>query len=109
MDKELLTKSRIDGADHLGTVDIPDVGTITVRGLSRHEYIVGQGYTEDPLKQERYLLSCAMVDPVMGEDDVAAWQKASDPQEINLVSLKVNELSGIGKGADKSAVAEVRN
>lgn len=107
MDKELLTASRIDGADRHGEVEIPGVGTITVRGLSRHEYIRGQQYAEDLLQQERYLLSRCMIDPVMTEADVAAWQKGSDPQEINLVSLKVNELSGIGKGADKSAVAEV--
>lgn len=109
MDKEALTTSRIDGADHQGEVEIPGVGTIKVRGLSRHEYIKGQQYADDALQQERYLLSRCMIDPAMTEADVAAWQKASDPQEINLVSLKVNELSGIGKGADKSPVDEVRD
>jgi hypothetical protein len=93
----------------IGEVEIEGVGTVTVRGLSRHEFIQAGKVREDKgeEQQERYLLSRCMVDPEMNEDDVAAWQKASGPFEINAVASKVNELSGIGSGADKSSVAEV--
>lgn len=89
-------------------VEIEGVGTITIRGLSRAEYLSVQDQS-DPLKAERRTLSRAMVDPVMTEADIAAWQKASGPMEINAVAMKVNELSGIGQGADKSDVPEVRD
>lgn len=89
-------------------VEIEGVGVITVRGLSRWEVLQG-GKFDDNLAQERFILARAMVDPEMGEDDVAAWQKSSPPGEINAVAAKVNELSGIGQGADKSSVAEVRD
>lgn len=103
MDKAALLKDRVTGVT--GTVEL-EAGTITVRGLSRWEMIQG-GKKEDELAQERFILSCAMVDPAMNEDDIAAWQKASPPGEINLVALKVNELSGIGQGADKSDLRSV--
>ena len=104
MNKNALTADRVTGVT--GEVEIEGVGTITVRALSRHEMIQG-GKIEDGEAQERYILSCAMIDPVMGEHDIAAWQKNSIPGEINRVAAKVNELSGIGKGADKSSVPEV--
>lgn len=105
--KEKLTANRIQGKTD--TITIEGVGTITVRGLTRHEFIIGQRLSDDMMKQERYLLSRCMVDPQMNEDDVAAWQKASGPGEINQVSLLVNRLSGIAQGADKSSVPEVRD
>lgn len=101
MNKEQLLLDRV--SDRTAEVEIEGVGTVTVRALSRHEMIQG-GKLEDSMAQERYILSKAMVDPPMGEHDVAAWQKCSPPGEINAVAMKVNELSGIGQGADKSSV-----
>lgn len=101
MDKELLLADRV--TTRTAEVEIEGVGVVTVRALSRHEMIQG-GKIDDRSAQERYILSRAMVDPEMGEHDVAAWQKASIPGEINAVAMVVNELSGIKKGADKSSV-----
>jgi hypothetical protein len=101
MDKSALLTDRVTTTT--GTVSIEGIGEVTVRGLSRYEMVlaakIGDG---DDLKQERFILSCAMVDPELTEDEVAAWQKASPPGEINEVATKVNELSGIGQGAAKS-------
>lgn len=102
MDKSALLVDRVTGTT--AEVEIEGVGTVTVRALSRHEMIQGGKLEDDTMAQERYILSKAMVDPPMGEHDVAAWQKCSPPGEINKVAMKVNELSGIGKGADKSSV-----
>lgn len=101
VDKKTLLTDRVAG--RTADVEIEGVGTVTVRALSRHEMLQG-GKLDDTEAQERYILARAMVDPPMGEHDVAAWQKCSPPGEINAVAMKVNELSGIGKGAEKRSV-----
>lgn len=108
MDKSRLTADRV--SLNTDTVDIPGVGSVVVRGLSRFEFLVAQKkHPDDTLRQERFILSTALVDPVLTEDDVADWQKASGPNEINEVATAINRLSGIGQGADKSGVPEVRD
>jgi hypothetical protein len=102
MDKSALLADRV--SDKIAEVEIEGVGTVTVRALSRFEMIQGGKLADDPMAQERFILSRAMVDPQMGEHDVAAWQKSSIPGEINKVATVVNQLSGIGQGADKSSV-----
>ncbi len=106
MDKSELTRDRV--TTKTATVEIEGVGTITVRGLTRYEFAVSQKkYEDDPFAQERCTLAMAMVDPVMTEADVEAWQKASPFAEINEVAMKVNALSGIGKEAQKEAYKSV--
>jgi hypothetical protein len=100
MDKEALLANRV--ADKVREIEIEGVGTVTVRALSRWEFIQAGKLKDDPMQQERFILSRAMVDPVVGEDDVAAWQKNSPLGEINGIAMIINELSGIGSGADKS-------
>lgn len=102
MDKSALLADRV--SLNTGTVDIEGVGTITVRGLSRFELLVAQKtYPDDTLKQERFILAAAMLDPKMGEGDIAEWQRTSLPMEINAVATRVNELSGIAQGSAKEA------
>lgn len=108
MDLAKLTADRVTTLT--GEHEIPGVGIVTFRALSRHEMIeAGKHGDGDALQQERYILSRAMLDPVMGEHDVAAWQKASIPGEINEVAKAINALSGIGQGAAKSDVPAVRD
>lgn len=91
-------------------VEIDGVGVITVRGLSRAEFLAAQKrWPDDTIQQERYTLSRALVDPVMTEQDVKVWQENSDATEINKVSLVVNRLSGIKSGADKEAYKSTRD
>lgn len=92
-----------------GDVEIGGVGTVRVRALTRAELLhVGRLESKGPAAMERYTLACAMLDPAMTEDDVAAWQQASPAAELNVVSEKVNELSGIAPGAPKEAYKSVR-
>jgi hypothetical protein len=97
MDKELLFKSRLPEAD----VDIPGVGTVRVRGLSRIEamHVQEANGTE---AQERRILAIGMVDPELTESEVGQWQKASIASELEPVSTKIAELSGLLPGADKA-------
>lgn len=100
---EQLTADRVttNVSDH----EIEGLGLVQLRSLSRHEVIEAQRlHGSDTLKWERYVLSRALVQPKMGEHDVAAWQSASAPAEINGIAHAVNRLSGIEQGADKSNV-----
>ncbi len=106
MDKSKLLADRV--TTNVGEHRIPDVGLVKFRALSRFEINeASRLHGEDPLKWEQYVLSRAMTDPVLTKDDVATWQKNSGGGEINEVALRINALSGLGKGADKSVVSDV--
>jgi hypothetical protein len=100
VDKEALLKPRLPEAD----VEIPGVGTVRVRGLSRYEVLLAQKeQSKGPGAMERVILRFGMVDPAMTEDEVAQWQKASPAGELEPVARKIQALSGIGEGAEKAA------
>jgi hypothetical protein len=105
MDKNALTTPRVP----TGEVEIPGVGTIKVRGLTRIELLLAGKNTEDVAVMERRMLAYALTDPEMSEKDVEAWQKASPAGEIAPVVAKVNELSGVGRAAQKEAYATFRD
>lgn len=106
MDKSALTAPRLPEAD----VEIPGVGTVRVRGLSRFELLLaGKTGGDDTAAMERKMLSFAMVDPDLSEKDVEAWQKASPAGEIAPVVAAVNELSGVGRESAKEAYKSVRD
>ncbi|GAA2355339.1 hypothetical protein Cme02nite_69400 [Catellatospora methionotrophica] len=103
MDKSKLLANRVEVATE--DVEIPGVGTVHVRALSRFEVLLSQKkYPDDAMAQERFSLSTALLDPKLTEDEVGVWQRSSLPNEINAVSSVVNRLSGIGKDAAKSDV-----
>lgn len=116
MDKSKLTRG---GAGPVGlptdTVDVTIDGvveTLLVRGLNRGE-LLHLGKLSDSKGQaaaERYMLSCALLDPAdMTEDDVADWQASAPGMECHSVVMKINALSGAEKDAQKSDVARVRD
>ncbi len=86
--------------------DLPGVGKLLVRGLSRGEFLTAQErYGDNMAKQEQFILSRCVIKPEgVTEAVVARWQKASGIGEINELAKFINEKSGIGKGADKSDV-----
>lgn len=107
MDKAALMTERLPR----GEVELRGVGVITVRGLSRYELLLaGKGIAEgDTVMMEQRMLSMALVDPELSEDDVAAWQKHSPAGEIIPVVAKINELSGIGRDIQKEAYKSLRD
>jgi len=88
-------------------VEIPGVGTVRVRAMNRGELLMAGKLNEDKGQQamEAYVLSACLLDPEMTLDDVAAWQTSGAAMECQPVVAKINELSGVGKDAQKSAVA----
>lgn len=96
------------------TVDVPGMGTVLVRGLSRGEVFMMQkaradGGIKTEEAWERRMLSLAMLDPTMSEDEVGTWQHVSPAGEMEPVGEKIRELSALNEGADKSDLPEIRD
>lgn len=90
------------------TVDVEGIGTIRVRGLSRGE-VFAAGQLKGVEAQERRFLSLGMVDPEMSEDDVKLWQRNSPAGELEPVTVKIQELSGLAQTAAKQAMISFRD
>lgn len=103
MDKEALFKPRLTEAE----VDIPDVGIVRVRGLSRGE-VFGLQQIKDVAAYERKILALGVVDPVLTQAEVQRWQEACPAGELEPVVDKIRQLSGLDDDADKSGVQEIR-
>lgn len=101
MDKELLFKPRLPVAD----VEVPGIGTVRVRGLNRAEAMAVQG-AKGTEATERKILALGMVDPELTESEVGQWMKAAPAGELQPVSEKIAELSGMLDGSAKEAVKE---
>lgn len=110
--KGRLLSTRLDQAD----VDIPGLGTVRVRALTRAEAISVRKATDredtmDGLRLlilERKMLAAALIDPPMTEDEVRQWQQAAPAGELDPVVARVQELSGMVEGAQKAAYKSVR-
>jgi hypothetical protein len=100
MDKEALFRPRLAEDD----VDVPGIGTVRVRALNRAEVMAVQGVAGLEAR-ERKILAAGMVDPALTESEAGQWQKASPGGEIEPVSTRIAELSGLVEGAPKSGVA----
>lgn len=87
-------------------VELPGGRLVRVRELSRAEVLrIRKENGDDALKIERATLVAAMVNPRMTPDEVAAWQRKSGVnKDIGKVQQRIQELSGMFEGADKSNV-----
>ncbi|MGA5306517.1 hypothetical protein [Micromonospora taraxaci] len=99
MDKSALFQPRCPEAD----VELPGVGTVRVRGLTRAQIIDIAKGTNDGKDMEPLSLSWAFVDPQLTEDEVRQWTQAATFGEVETINKVVNELSGIAGRADKEA------
>ena len=113
-DKEQLLKPRLPEAE----VELPGVGTVRVRGLSRGEVLNMQKATDIEARNmdgpryliiERKMIAKAMVDPELSEDEVQNWQMNSPAGELEPVTKKIQELSGMSEAAEKEAVKTFRD
>lgn len=99
MDKAKLFAKRL----HEEEYEIDGVGSVTIRSLSREEAMPLRDRKLPVDEVERKLLSAAMVDPQMSEDDVRQWQAASSAGEIEAITQRIAEISGMTMRADKEA------
>lgn len=98
MDKEALFRPRLAEDD----VEVPGVGTVRVRALSRLEAMHVQD-ANSPEASERRILAAGMVDPPLTEAEARRWQEAAPAGELEPVTDRIAELSGMKPGADKDA------
>ena len=104
--KEALFKPRL--AEE--TVEIPDVGEVRIRALSRSEVLGFRKRKVDGVDEmERVLVAAALVDPKLTEAEVGQWQDASDAGELELLTRAIQELSNMDAGAAKEAVKRFRS
>jgi hypothetical protein len=107
IDLEKLLAARADTPTGLpeDDVEIPSMGTVRVRGLSRDE-VFGTQQIQNTAARERKVLALAMVDPTMSEAQAGKWQMVSPAGEIEPVTDKIHELSGLAEDASKSGVPD---
>lgn len=110
IDKETLLARRADTEHGMpeAEVEIPGVGTVRVRGLTRGEvFRVQQVKGTDAI--ERKILAMGMVDPPLTEQEARRWQHNSPAGEIDLVADKIRELSGLKRESAKEAYKSLRD
>lgn len=99
IDKAALFAPRLPEQD----VEIPGVGTIRVRALTRLEAgQVERRGAGDIDGKERLILSFGMVDPELTEAEAGQWMKLVTPGEITTVAMTIAELSGLLEGSPKA-------
>lgn len=99
MDKDALFRPRCTEKD----VELPGVGTVRVRGLTRAQVLEISKGANDGKDMEPQALSWAMVDPELTVDEVKRLFEVASFGEIQLLNETVNELSGIAGLAQKEA------
>jgi hypothetical protein len=83
-------------------------GSVVVRGLTRKEALSVQGVEMDEAEAERKLLSLALVDPKLTEDEIDQWQEHAPAGELVPVTDAVLELSGMTSAITKEAMRRFR-
>jgi hypothetical protein len=104
MDKDKLLSPRTGTPSGLpeDTVDVPGMGTVRVRGINRVEVLLLQKI-EDMQTRERKMLAMAMLDPALAEHEAGQWQKVATAGEIEPVSTRIAQLSGMLPESAKEA------
>lgn len=87
--KETFLKSQLPE----NTMEVPGVGTIRIRGLSRAEVLKFTGL--DSNERENAWLAAGIVDPDLSEEDVRAWRESAISKTVNTVVEAILELSGM--------------
>lgn len=100
--KELLLKPRLEERE----VDLPGVGAVRVRGLSRAETVrLGQ---LELGQADAFLLQRGLVQPALTPEEIDQWRDSVSADEIAPAYEMIAALSGIGPAALREAVLSFR-
>lgn len=99
VDKAQLLRKRCPERD----VELPSVGTVRVRGLTRAQVIQISKGIDAGEDMEPQALSWGLADPELTVDEARLLVEVSPFAEIQTLSAVINELSGIAGRADKEA------
>jgi hypothetical protein len=89
-------------------VEIPGVGTVKVRALTREEALAVRNQEMTVAEMEQKLLAAAMLEPQLTVKEVAMWQRNSPAGELEPVVNKIVEISGLAVEAAKEAMKTFR-
>lgn len=103
IDREAFLKHRLGEQ----MVELPGVGQIRVRGLSREEAFQIKEL-KDLDARERRIVELAVVEPKLSAEDVAEWYAHAPAGEVDMILTPIQELSALDEGAAKSGVHAVR-
>lgn len=97
-----------------GDVTLASGKKVLVRGLSRGEVFAMQkskadGGIKDEAAWERRMVSIALLAPKMTEDQVGGWQRGPAGGDLEDVTQKITDLSGLSPQAEKQAMASFRD
>jgi hypothetical protein len=103
-----VSKEALLAARGLGTesVDVPDVGTVVVRGLSRAEVVALASVGPDAM--EIRTIAAGMVEPSLTYEEVEAWRKEASSDVIRPISDAILTLSGLAEGSRHEAERSFR-
>ena len=90
-------------------VEIPDLGTVKIRPLSRAEALELEGKPMEPVEQDRKLLTIGVMDPKLTEDEWAEVQSNTPAGLMQPVAKAIARLSGMEQTTAKEAVKRFRN
>lgn len=91
----------LSGATPTEPVELPGIGTITVRGMTRGE-LATAGKGNDPDLTERRVLAMCLVDPQLTEEEAGQWQNTAPAGLILDVVAVINRLSGLAGRAERA-------
>jgi hypothetical protein len=104
LSKEDLLKARF-GVEE---VEVPGVGTVKVRSLSRAQAMSLRDIEMTVAESEQKLLNWAMVEPELSIADVKVWQENSPAGELQPITEAILRLSGMENSAPKQAMRDFR-
>lgn len=101
IDRDVLLKARLPEE----TVELPGVGEVRVRALSRAEVIDLQENRDKrgQVGTEVFCLARGIVDPALSEEDARQLLDVSAGAELQPAVDAIMRLSGLTEGAQKSA------
>lgn len=104
VDKAALLTKRFGAED----VEVPGVGTVQVRALTRAEALSVQGVEMDAETLEQKLIAMALVEPHLTEAEVKEWQGIASAGEIQVIVEAIVRISGMEGYSAKAAYANFR-
>lgn len=89
------------------SVTLSDGGTVSVRGM-KHNEAHALRELETIRERDAFMISCGLVDPAMTTEDVMAWfEVPGESGDLQLISSKISQLSGMDEGQGKDATKSV--
>jgi hypothetical protein len=102
MDKATLLGAAVDALP-VEDIEIPGVGTVKVRGLSRFESLLVGKADGDAAATERAIIRYGLVEPALTEAEIRDWLQVAPNAHVDPITKAVARLSGMLEDSAKAA------